>query len=180
MRKRVGVVTDDRILFNKIRLLLRDTADVTQQDADMEPEGFDLIFSDVRFASPDHQTVKIGADIPLPFTHDELLSAFNSAKSSHGDALTLSKDGKRAYLFGEEIKLTEVEYKLLGRLVSMCPEYVSREELLESVWGGECDTGVVNVYVHYLRQKLEKNGNKVIISSRKYGYKIDEKYRRDR
>ena len=88
----------------------------------------------------------------------------------------MANDKRCAYLFGEEIRLTEVEYKLLGKLLSTCPEFVSREELLATVWGGECDTGVVNVYIYYLRQKLEKSGNKVIISSRSYGYKIDEKY----
>jgi DNA-binding response OmpR family regulator len=34
---------------------------------------------------------------------------------------------------------------------------------------------VLNVYVHYLREKLE-DGKKIIISSRKLGYKIDERY----
>ena len=34
----------------------------------------------------------------------------------------------------------------------------------------------MNVYVHYLREKLEYNGEKVIISSRKNGYKIDERF----
>ena len=38
------------------------------------------------------------------------------------------------------------------------------------------DEGVLNVYVHYLREKLERGGEKIIISSRGLGYKIDEKY----
>ena len=37
------------------------------------------------------------------------------------------------------------------------------------------DGGVVNVYVHYLREKLEKNGERIIISTRNLGYKINER-----
>ena len=51
-----------------------------------------------------------------------------------------------------------------------------REEILSTVWGGEADSGVINVYIHYLREKLEVCGEKIILSSRKCGYKIDEKY----
>ena len=34
----------------------------------------------------------------------------------------------------------------------------------------------MNVYIHYLREKLEADGEKIILSSRSHGYKIDEKY----
>ena len=54
-------------------------------------------------------------------------------------------------------------------------EYVSREELRLGVWDEDTDSGVVNVYIHYLRQKLER-GEKIINTSRSLGYKIDEKY----
>ena len=176
MKKRVGVVTDDRILFNKIRLLLREVAEVSSLEKEAEAIGLDLVFSDTRYHSPEYECVRLGVDIPLPFRHEDILSAVNQTHEGVGEALVLSEDSRCAYLFGEEIRLTEVEYRLLARLKSACPDFVTREELLSSVWGGECDTGVVNVYIHYLRQKLEKSGSKVIISSRRYGYKIDEKY----
>ena len=38
------------------------------------------------------------------------------------------------------------------------------------------DEKTVNVYIHYLREKLESGGEKIIISSRNMGYKIDSKY----
>ena len=50
------------------------------------------------------------------------------------------------------------------------------EGSLTSEGGDDADGGILNVYVHYLREKLEKRGEKIIISSRKSGYKIDEKY----
>ena len=55
-------------------------------------------------------------------------------------------------------------------------EFISREEILERVWKNSADSGVINVYVHYLREKLERHGEKIILSSRKGGYRIDEKY----
>ena len=90
MKKRVGIITNDQILFNKIRLLLRDVAEVIMLDDKGQPHGFDLLFSDTRYTSPDFYTVKIGMDIPLPFRHEDVLSAFYAVKSSHGDTLTLS------------------------------------------------------------------------------------------
>lgn len=178
MRKRIAVVTDDKILYNKIRLLLRDIADVSVVDADDEPHGFDTVFSDERYFSPEYKCVRIGRDIPLIFRHEDILAAIESVGDNGDDVIVMLEKSRSAYLFGKEIKLTDVEYRLLECLVNACPEFVSRQELLDTVWAGERDTGVVNVYIHYLRQKLEKSGNKVIISSRSYGYKIDEKYRK--
>ena len=53
-------------------------------------------------------------------------------------------------------------------------EYVSREELLSRIWQNKTDKGILNVYIHYLREKLEKGGERIIISSRNLGYKINE------
>ena len=84
--------------------------------------------------------------------------------------------GSRAVRLGErEIKLTDVEYKLISELVN-AKGYLSREYLLNKVWGEGTDPGVVNVYVHYLRKKLESEGEKVLCSSRQFGYKIDERF----
>ena len=53
---------------------------------------------------------------------------------------------------------------------------LSREEILNAVWNNEADSGVINVYIHYLREKLELDGEKIILSSRKLGYAIDERF----
>ena len=79
-------------------------------------------------------------------------------------------------LRGEVIKLTEVEHALFLALMKRGGEFASREDILREVWGSEADEGIINVYVHYLREKLEKSGEKIIVSSRKLGYKIDGKY----
>lgn len=73
-------------------------------------------------------------------------------------------------LGGEEIKLTEGEFRLFCCLFENRGRYISREDLHKAVWQGEGDEGVVNVYVHYLRTKLEKNGQKLFHSARGKGY----------
>ena len=110
-------------------------------------------------------------ELSLPFTEGRLLRAV----STDATAAPITLTNRCAYLHGKEIKLTEVEYSLLSLLLSR-GGFVSREELIRAVWGEGADGGVLNVYVHYLREKLEFFGEKIIISSRGLGYKIDEKY----
>lgn len=78
---------------------------------------------------------------------------------------------------GEEIKLTDGEFRLFCCLFSKRGEYISRQELHKAVWQGEGDEGIVNVYMHYLRQKLEKNGQKLFHSARGKGYAYFDKGR---
>ena len=73
---------------------------------------------------------------------------------------------------GKTIKLTESEYRLYHVLYEAQGEFVSRDTLHKTVWKGEGDIGIVNVYIHYLRQKLEKNGKRMIISARTKGYAV--------
>ena len=177
--KRIGVISNNPLLYNKIRLLLRGIADVELTDVECDPGEYALIFADTEsMGLPSFECVTLGegCDLPLPFRHEDILSAVAKAGEESLKPLTLSQDGRHAYLFGEVIKLTEVEYRLLERLLDE-DGFVSRDELLHSVWGEGFDSGVVNVYVCYLRRKLEKGGNKVIIASRGEGYKIDERYR---
>ena len=174
MKRKIGVITSDDYLYQKIYLMLLDNPALT---ATRGAVGADFILRErgQEAESPLPAYVMSregGADLKIPFTEEELLALFSDAK----DSPEMILGDRVVFLHDKEIKLTEVEFKLLNRLTAACPDFVTRNDLLESVWGGECDTGVVNVYIHYLRQKLEKSGNKVIISSRSYGYKIDEKY----
>ena len=111
----------------------------------------------------------------LPFRFSEFYTALsaNPKKNAH---LGIDRVNSSAILSGERIKLTEVEMRLYERLFDSS-DYVSREELLEYVWHGQSEAGVLNVYIHYLREKLERRGEKIILSSRKLGYKLNEIYR---
>jgi two-component system, OmpR family, response regulator PrrA len=65
--------------------------------------------------------------------------------------------GYRALLHGREIELTKREFELLSTLARNAGVVLSRERLLELVWGYDfaADTNVVDVFVGYLRRKLE-------------------------
>ncbi len=68
--------------------------------------------------------------------------------------------GYRALLHGEEIELTKREFELLSTLARSAGVVLSRERLLELVWGYDfaADTNVVDVFVGYLRRKMEIDG----------------------
>ncbi len=169
----VRILTRDRYLYQKIFLLLEEgyeiisdgSADYTLVDIDTAPirTGERII------------TLSRGdeAELKIPFSQKSLLSLL-TGEHTQSPALTL--DGRCARLAGRAIKLTEVESSLLACLIRAGGEVVSKEELLSSVWGEGTDGGVVNVYVHYLREKLEAGGERVILSARGIGYRISKKF----
>ncbi len=72
----------------------------------------------------------------------------------------IDEAGYRALLNGREIELTKREFELLSTLARNAGVVLSRERLLELVWGYDfaADTNVVDVFVGYLRRKLEGDG----------------------
>ena len=175
MKKIICVITEDNFLFQKIKLDCTDDVTVSR----LLTDDFSLCLFDLdsskesipRGALTMSRTAE--ADIKIPFP----LGMVNSLLSKSDSAiLTVDRSTRCAYLRGEKIKFTEVEFALFSLLCSKEGEFVSREEILRTVWGDEADTGVINVYIHYLREKIERHGEKIIISSRKCGYKIDRKY----
>jgi two-component system OmpR family response regulator len=79
---------------------------------------------------------------------------------------------------GREIELTVREFALLQFLAQRAGAVVSREELLEHVWDNadEGSTNVVDVYVGYLRNKVEKPfRGKIIRTVRGIGFMLEAK-----
>ena len=112
MKKQIAVVTDDLILYNKIRLLLRHGADVTRIDTPAQANGYFLVFADMRCDVPvGARTVLIGegGDLPLHFFYEDLIEIFERADGESEEGLVLGKDMRHVYLLGREIKLTELE-----------------------------------------------------------------------
>jgi two-component system OmpR family response regulator len=72
--------------------------------------------------------------------------------------LRLDPASHRTWRGGEEISLSAKEFGLLQALMRRPGEVLSREQLLEQVWGddGEMQSNVVDVYVYYLRQKVDR------------------------
>ncbi len=78
------------------------------------------------------------------------------------------------------LTLTEREYQLLLLLLRHRGEVVRREHILRTIWndaGGAGNSNVIEVYVRYLRQKLEQNGGRRLIHTvRGQGYCLAERW----
>ena len=175
---RILILTEDKYLKRKLTLELRSTAEVSYTDSG---ELYDAVIVDTDTHLYDVKSS--GRRIPLSRTEGPgilklplPLYEIKNILTSHGGArLSLDSDSRLAILDGATVKLTAHEYALLSLLMQGAGKYISRESISESVFGGAQD-GLINIYIHYLRNKLETNGEKIIIASRKLGYKIDEKY----
>ncbi len=78
---------------------------------------------------------------------------------------------------GNIIDLTPREYDLLVCLLENKNRVLTREQLIEKVWGFDYfgETNVVDVYIRYLRQKIDKGYDKAFIQTiRGVGYSIKE------
>lgn len=87
--------------------------------------------------------------------------------------LILNDYTKKVTRNGEEISLTSTEYKLLLYFLNNPEKVISRAEILDAVWGVnyELGTNVVDVYVNYLRKKLDhQEDNKLIHTVIGMGY----------
>jgi two-component system copper resistance phosphate regulon response regulator CusR len=74
---------------------------------------------------------------------------------------------RRARRGGEEIELTNREFSLLEFLMISSPRAVSKTAIVEHVWDQHFDseTNVVNVYVTYLRRKIDRPGLKPLLQT---------------
>ena len=128
--------------------------------------------------------LQIGADdyIAKPFAIEELLARIEVVFRRQ-DSLNISivkfkdivinKSSRSVKRNGNEISLTNKEYELLMILVDNKDKVVTREELLEKIWGYgyEPETNVTDVYVRYLRTKLNnENKEEYIQTVRSVGY----------
>ncbi len=116
--------------------------------------------------------LKSGADdyLPKPFVIEELLARIEAVLRRKGKVerisyheLMLDLQSREASVSGESLQLSRTEFDLLAALLSNAGIVMSKERLLEKVWGSE-DWGnpnVVEVYINYLRKKLGKTGERI-------------------
>lgn len=91
--------------------------------------------------------------------------------------LTVDLDAHEVMRAGNKIELTPREFDLLVCLLKNKNIVLSRDQLIEHVWGFDYfgETNVVDVYVRYLRQKIEKGYSKQYIQTvRGVGYSIKD------
>lgn len=134
----------------------------------------------------------MGADdyMTKPFAIEELLARIRVALGRHSGKqretgleelqygrLKLNTTAHTAFYGEEELILTKKEYDLLECLLRNRNAALSREQLLNQVWNYEYmgDTNVVDVYIRYLRQKIDDRfGIHMIETVRGVGYVIRE------
>ena len=82
---------------------------------------------------------------------------------------------RRGERTGREVHLTAREFELLAYLAHHPDQVLSREQILNAVWGFDFDPGtkVLEVYIGYLRRKLgQDDGGETIETVRNVGYRL--------
>ena len=122
--------------------------------------------------------LEAGADdyVVKPFSFEELLARIRALlrRRSVDDAKVVSVGDlnvdpmrRAAFYDGQLLDLTKKEFDLIHVLANNPSFVMSREQLLNKVWGYDfdVDTNVVDVFIGYLRKKLEADGKKRIIQT---------------
>lgn len=134
---------------------------------------------------------KVGADDYLvkPFEIRELYARVNALlqraafvpkkiENLEYDDLKIELKEKNVYRNEQLIVLTPKEYNLLLFLLKNSERVLSREEIADSVWGKDFDTGTnyIDVYITYLRKKIDRNFDKKLIHTKPgLGYTLSNK-----
>lgn len=132
--------------------------------------------------------LQTGADdyLAKPFAIEELLARmeviFRRMKSEVREEIKfkdiiLDIQGRIVKIKDENVELTNTEFQLLYTLLKNKNKVMTRDILLDNVWGynSEAETNVVDVYIRYLRNKLDVNNKeKYIQTVRGVGYVMRE------
>jgi len=124
--------------------------------------------------------------IPKPFSFEELLARIRAVLRRHSSAgsnvltfadLTLDLISHKVIRGGKEIELTAKEYSLMEYLMRNPERVLTRTMITQHVWDYNFDsfTNVIDVYVNYLRNKVDRGfSQKLIHTVRGVGYILKE------
>lgn len=115
-----------------------------------------------------------------PFSFEELLARIharlrNVRVQQEEALLTIDEKQKQIRYRGEPLLLTRTEYKLLHYFIEHPQTVLSKEAILNAVWGYDYfgSVNVVEVYMKTLRQKLGDTEHTMLQTVRGFGYKLD-------
>lgn len=129
-----------------------------------------------------------GADdyVVKPFSIEELLARIRAhlRRTQEIDEdilqfedLSLNRRTREVFRNKRAIELTAKEFDLLEYLLSHPRQVLTRDQILEKVWGYDFmgDSNIIEVYIRYLRLKLEENNEKRLVQTvRGVGYALRE------
>ncbi|MDJ0701977.1 MAG: response regulator transcription factor [Leptolyngbyaceae cyanobacterium MO_188.B28] len=129
-----------------------------------------------------------GADdyVVKPFSIEELLARVRAhlrrTQPQETDVLqyedlSLNRSSREVFRGKRSIELTAKEFDLLEYLILHPRQVITRDRILEEVWGYDFmgDSNIIEVYIRYLRLKLEAEGEKRLIQTvRGVGYVLRE------
>ena len=135
--------------------------------------------------------LELGADdyLSKPFSPRELLARTRAllrrsrqfkpaAQTQPAQALQIDEQGQRILLHSQTMDLTRREYQLLQSLIQSAGRILSRDALLEQIWGlgSESTDRTVDTHIKTLRAKLRERlpGREVIITHRGLGYSLNQ------
>ncbi|HEY6352498.1 MAG TPA: response regulator [Candidatus Angelobacter sp.] len=132
------------------------------------------------------QSLRLGADdyVTKPFSFQELAARVSVVLRRKADPamnvlrvedLELDPTDRRVTRGNRDIRLSIKEFKLLQLLMRHAGREVTRQELMHEVWREqpETDSNLVDVYVNYLRKKIESTrGERLIFTVRGVGYRL--------
>jgi DNA-binding response OmpR family regulator len=133
--------------------------------------------------------LEAGADdyLPKPFAFEELLARIKAVMRRrspesegiiHSGDLVIDTEKRQVWRNNRNIELTTREFDLLKLLAEHKGRPLSREFIIQRIWGYEFEgeTDPVKVYIKFLRRKLNATGEKDLIHSvRGFGYSLEEK-----
>ena len=147
-----------------------------------------VLFLTARDESPDKLTgLAVGDDyVTKPFSIDELLARIRAVLRRTGTGgddgrlrvadLVVDAGARTVRRGGREIELTATEFNLLAFLAANPRQVLSRAQILDEVWseGFDGDSNIVEIYISYLRKKVDRSHPPLIHTVRGVGYTLRE------